>query len=100
MFYSQTWHKLTVFNNFVVVRCSTVSSIRDGYFVCHPSDDLVQGASCHFGCYRGHRLTGHQSIKCIGTIDKDQGHWSGPKPICKSKRFLKFLTYKNTIPSK
>ncbi|CAC5354903.1 unnamed protein product [Mytilus coruscus] len=65
-----------------VVRCPAVSPIRNGYYVCHPSDDLVQGTSCYFGCYRGHKLSGHQTIECIGTIDKSHGHWNNPQPIC------------------
>lgn len=75
-------------NIFAVVRCPAVSPIRDGYFVCHPSNDLVQGATCHFGCYRGHKLSGYQTIECIGTIDKSYGHWNNPQPICESKRTI------------
>ncbi|CAG2209565.1 unnamed protein product [Mytilus edulis] len=65
-----------------VVRCPAVSPMPDGYYVCHPSNDLVQGATCQFGCYRGHKLSGHQTIECKGTLYESRGHWNNPQPIC------------------
>lgn len=67
--------------NFVlVVRCPLLSPVSDGYYMCHPSNDMVQGTQCQFGCYRGHYLVGNHSIKCEGKT----GHWYPQQPKCDS----------------
>ena len=66
--------------------CPRLSPISDGYYQCHPSSDMVQGTTCRFGCYRGHRLTtNYTKTMCIGSIDIEEGRWSSPQPKCKSK---------------
>lgn len=65
---------------FLVIRCPTIPNISDGYYICHPSDDMVYGAVCRFGCYAGHKLTGGTSeITCT-----QEGKWSNSFPKCQS----------------
>lgn len=65
---------------FLVIRCPTIPYVSDGYYICHPSDDMIYGTVCRFGCYAGHKLTGGRSeITCTQT-----GKWSNPFPKCKS----------------
>ena len=68
-----------------VVRCPPMSPVSDGYYRCHPSSDMVQGTTCHFGCYRGHKLQGHSSLTCEGHIDDTVGRWTSRQPTCESE---------------
>ncbi|XP_063419373.1 sushi, von Willebrand factor type A, EGF and pentraxin domain-containing protein 1-like [Mytilus trossulus] len=61
-----------------VVRCPPLSPVSDGYYMCHPSNDMVQGTHCQFGCYRGHYLVGNSSIECDGKTRK----WYPQQPKC------------------
>lgn len=67
--------------NFIsVIRCPQIPSVSDGYYICHPSDDMIYGAVCRFGCYAGHELIGGISeITCT-----QEGKWSNSFPRCQS----------------
>ena len=71
--------------NVSVVRCPPMSPVSDGYYRCHPSSDMVQGTTCHFGCYRGHKLQGNSSLTCEGHIDDTVGCWTSRQPTCESE---------------
>lgn len=61
-----------------VIRCPQIPSVSDGYYICHPSDDMIYGAVCRFGCYAGHELIGGISeITCT-----QEGKWSNSFPRC------------------
>lgn len=67
-----------------VIRCPKIPNVSDGYYICHPSDDMIYGAVCRFGCYAGHELTGGTSeITCT-----QSGKWSNTFPLCQSNYFL------------
>lgn len=82
--------------NVTVIRCPKIPNVSDGYYICHPSDDMIYGAVCRFGCYAGHELTGGTSeITCT-----QSGKWSNTFPRCQKvtcPRLLpstSYLTYK------
>lgn len=64
--------------NVKVIRCPTIPKISDGYYICHPSDDMIYGAACRFGCYEGHELTGGTSEITCSSL----GKWSDSFPRC------------------
>lgn len=65
-----------------VIRCPIIPHIPDGYYMCHPSDEMIYGTVCKFGCYDGHDLKGGiPKITCTKS-----GKWSGAIPRCQSKR--------------
>ncbi|CAG2227187.1 unnamed protein product [Mytilus edulis] len=70
------WHDTDTYN--AVVRCPLLTPVSDGYYMCHPSNDMVQGTQCQFGCYRGHYLVGNRSIECDGKT----GKWYPQQPKC------------------
>lgn len=64
-----------------MIRCPTIPKISNGYYICHPSDDMIYGAACRFGCYEGHELTGGTSEITCSSL----GKWSDSFPRCQSK---------------
>ncbi|XP_078337815.1 uncharacterized protein LOC111100868 [Crassostrea virginica] len=61
-----------------VIRCPIIPHIPDGYYMCHPSDEMIYGTVCKFGCYDGHDLKGGiPKITCTKS-----GKWSGAIPRC------------------
>ncbi|XP_071080206.1 sushi, von Willebrand factor type A, EGF and pentraxin domain-containing protein 1-like [Haliotis cracherodii] len=65
-----------------VIRCSPGPSkvFPNGYYVCHPSSDFVQGTRCTYGCYSGYEIHGNSVRTCEPQGDK--GRWSAPEPTC------------------
>lgn len=77
-----------------VIRCPKIPNVSDGYYICHPSDDMIYGAVCRFGCYAGHELTGGTSeITCT-----QSGKWSNTFPRCQSNTLFSFYTERNNEP--
>lgn len=67
-----------------MIRCPKIPNVSDGYYMCHPSDDMIYGAVCRFGCYAGHELTGGVSeITCT-----KEGKWSNSFPRCQSNTYF------------
>lgn len=60
-------------------RCPKIPDVSDGYYICHPSDDMIYGAVCKFGCYAGHELKGVSEITC-----NQNEEWSNSFPQCQS----------------
>lgn len=69
-----------MFNTVLVVRCTWPSRVENGYFMCHPSDDAIYGATCHFGCYPGYKMIGNALLECLIS-----GQWNKYPPYCESK---------------
>ncbi|KAJ8304922.1 hypothetical protein KUTeg_018505 [Tegillarca granosa] len=73
------------------IRCPNLHDVSDGYYVCHPSDDMLLGTICRFGCYHGHDLVGPHAMKCIRSVD--DGIWNVAKqPYCQ-KSVSKYIFY-------
>ncbi|XP_033728072.1 uncharacterized protein LOC117317375 [Pecten maximus] len=64
-----------------VPRCENLPSLADGYYMCHPSSDMVKGTVCRFGCYNGHRLVGDRSTRCT-----EYGTWTNNIPKCERRK--------------
>ena len=80
-----------------VVRCYRFRRQTNGWRWCSPSWDMRYGTTCEFGCYRGFRLAGPQSVYC-----DESGIWNvSSQPTCESMthlslfilRFLTFFVY-------
>ncbi|XP_062573264.1 uncharacterized protein LOC134235178, partial [Saccostrea cucullata] len=76
-----------------VIRCPTIPHVQDGYYICHPSEDMIYGAVCRFGCYAGHELSGgNKEIACTKS-----GTWSGMIPHCQKIKCPRFTPSTNSL---
>ncbi|KAL3870939.1 hypothetical protein ACJMK2_038967 [Sinanodonta woodiana] len=74
---SGNWAKCSFKIIIKVIRCPKIRGIADGFFLCQPLTDYLNGTTCRFGCYKGHYLTGPETIQCLAS-----GQWSSQTPIC------------------
>ncbi|XP_067681709.1 sushi, von Willebrand factor type A, EGF and pentraxin domain-containing protein 1-like [Haliotis asinina] len=75
-------NRMTFYVHVQVIRCSSTPNkvFPNGYYVCHPSADFVQGTRCIYGCYSGYEIHGNSVRTC--EPQGDSGRWSAPEPTC------------------